>query len=120
MTEPKTALYAEISRLQRELAKLRGEPVPCERTSTDGPGEGSEDPRRLLISHVFATRIAQNTRIRNTCASMKLKTLGELCDHSPEELLARRNFGPKCLRWMEAVLAEHGLTLRRSLFSDSV
>jgi DNA-directed RNA polymerase alpha subunit len=111
-------LYAEISRLKRELALLRGESTPDEWEQVPSTDESS-DARSLLIAEAFAARTIQNTRIRNTCASMKLKTLGELCRHSPEELLARRCFGVKCLRQTEAVLAEYGLRLRGTSVNNS-
>jgi DNA-directed RNA polymerase alpha subunit len=117
MTPRAIALHAEISRLKRELALLRGESDPPVSSGSTASADTPTDSRSLQVAEVFAARTILNTRIRNTCASMKLKTLGELCRHSPEELLARRCFGIKCLRRTEAVLAEHGLRLCSSSFN---
>lgn len=46
-------------------------------------------------------------------AVIGVTTLEQVAKYSEKELLALHGFGPKAIRLLEPVLAEHGLTLRQ-------
>lgn len=105
------SLYEEISHLRLEVAAFR-DASPAASKVVDLADENLAAPESLQVSVVFASRTNENTRIRNVCSSLGLRTLGDICRHSRADLLARRNFGRKCLEQMEEVLSLHGLTLK--------
>lgn len=53
-----------------------------------------------------------SVRARKCMARLGITTLGELCQRTPDELLATKNFGVTSLNEIRQQLAEHGLKLR--------
>ena len=57
-----------------------------------------------------------STRAANALLAMSLHSLGEVCRHTPAELLKERGLGMKSLNEIIAMLASHGLALRPGAF----
>jgi DNA-directed RNA polymerase alpha subunit len=55
---------------------------------------------------------AWGTRTRKALLNGGIRTVGQLLERSSGELLALKNFGPRCLDEVRSHLAEHGLALR--------
>ena len=53
-----------------------------------------------------------STRILNCFRSYEIRTIGDLASKSPDDLMAYRNFGRKCLDEIRDALAKEGLELK--------
>lgn len=56
------------------------------------------------------SEVNMSMRVRRCLEQLGAVTLGEVCDMTEEELLARKNFGQTSLDEIKALLAEHSLT----------
>jgi hypothetical protein len=72
------------------------------------PSSAEPDPRSRPIADLDFS-----VRTEHCMESEGIKTIGELCLRTPEELLEIRNFGEVCLREIVGKLAEIGLRLSK-------
>ena len=58
-----------------------------------------------------------SVRSSNCLKNANIKTIGELCKKTEDDITKTRNFGKKSLEEIKAKLEEHGLTLGMTDFS---
>lgn len=73
--------------------------------------EASFPARLANLSNIPVENLDLTVRAYNCLKNANVETVGELCQHSREQLLKTKNFGKKTLNFLEALLAGMGLKL---------
>lgn len=94
-----------IRRLQRAHLRFRRLYGLCE---TALPHRDADD---RAIPALSVNELELSVRTMNCLRNANIKTIGELCQQSPRDLLRLRNFGRKCLREVTGQLAALRLRL---------
>ena len=111
---PEDAL-AEAAKIAKDYFAIFVNFNESEYSSDEGLDEGDERIRQLLNTSVEELELS--VRSSNCLKNANIKTIGELCKKTEDDITKTRNFGKKSLEEIKAKLEEHGLTLGMTDFS---
>ena len=111
---PEDAL-AEAAKIAKDYFAIFVNFNESEYSSDEGLDEGDERIRQLLNTSVEELELS--VRSSNCLKNANIKTIGELCKKTADDITKTRNFGKKSLEEIKAKLEEHGLTLGMTDFS---
>ena len=111
---PEDAL-AEAAKIAKDYFVIFVNFNESEYSSDEGLDEGDERIRQLLNTSVEELELS--VRSSNCLKNANIKTIGELCKKTEDDITKTRNFGKKSLEEIKAKLEEHGLTLGMTDFS---
>ena len=111
---PEDAL-AEAAKIAKDYFAIFVNVNESEYSSDEGLDEGDERIRQLLNTSVEELELS--VRSSNCLKNANIKTIGELCKKTEDDITKTRNFGKKSLEEIKAKLEEHGLTLGMTDFS---
>lgn len=77
---------------------------------SDSSNDDENNMRARLLAQPI-TNFELSQRSRNCLAAMQVETLGDLCKHTEQELLAMQNFGETSLNEIKTLLQNKGLEL---------
>ena len=106
---------AEAAKIAKDYFAIFVNFNESEYSSDEGLDEGDERIRQLLNTSVEELELS--VRSSNCLKNANIKTIGELCKKTEDDITKTRNFGKKSLEEIKAKLEEHGLTLGMTDFS---
>jgi DNA-directed RNA polymerase subunit alpha len=101
----------EVRELMRQHGLTVGQNLHQKARETAAPSRDMSPEEQALLSMSIAD-MAFSVRSRKCMARLGITTIGELVQHTPDELLSAKNFGVTSLNEIRAKLADHGMKLR--------
>jgi len=102
----------EVRELMRQHNLVVGQNMHQKaRGETAAPARDMSPEEQAMLSMTIAD-MQFSVRSRKCMARLGITTVGELVQHTPDELLSAKNFGVTSLNEIRAKLSEHGIKLR--------